>query len=198
MIQLNSNEMRGLDRGDGTLQYAVAGDGEPVVFIHGFGLDSEMWAPQWPVFAKDYRAIRCDLRGYGRSSLPRGSYSHVDDLLALMDSLESRPAHLVGLSMGGFVGLRLAARHGDVLRSLTLLDTSPDPENPAAARQDKLLAVVYRLVGIKPVASKVSALMFGPTFRNDPQNQPIIDEFFAGIARCDRAGMRKAVLAGLK
>jgi pimeloyl-ACP methyl ester carboxylesterase len=126
MIQLNCNELRGLDRGDGTLQYAVAGDGEPVLFIHGFGLDSEMWAPQWPAFATAYRAIRCDLRGYGRSSLPQGSYSHVDDLLALMDFLESRPAHLVGLSMGGRYALRVAQAAPAAVRSLTLADTALD------------------------------------------------------------------------
>ena len=92
-LQAQAGELRSFERGNGTLRYAVAGDGHPVMFIHGFGLDSDMWAPQWPVFAKKYRAIRCDLRGYGRSSLPVGAYSHVDDLLALMDHLESRPAH---------------------------------------------------------------------------------------------------------
>jgi len=126
MIQLNSNELRALDRGDGTLQYAVAGAGEPVVFIHGFGLDSEMWAPQWPVFAKAYRVIRCDLRGYGRSSLPQAGYSHVDDLLALLESLKSRPAHLVGLSMGGRYALRVARAAPSAVRSLTLADTALD------------------------------------------------------------------------
>lgn len=103
MIQLNSNELRRLDHADGVLQYAVAGDGEPVIFIHGFGLDSEMWAPQWPVFAERYRTIRYDLRGYGRSSLPEGAYSHVD-LLALID----------------FLG---AANHGRALFRLALVAT---------------------------------------------------------------------------
>jgi pimeloyl-ACP methyl ester carboxylesterase len=126
MIQLNSDELRSLDRGNGRLQYAVAGDGDPVVFIHGFGLDSDMWAPQWPVFARSYRAIRCDLRGYGRSSLPQGAYSHVNDLLALMDHLQSRPAHLVGLSMGGRYALRVAQAAPAAVRSLTLADTALD------------------------------------------------------------------------
>jgi pimeloyl-ACP methyl ester carboxylesterase len=126
MTQLNSNELRSLDCGSGRLQYAVAGHGDPVVFIHGFGLDSDMWAPQWPVFAKAYRAIRCDLRGYGRSSLPQGPYSHVHDLLALMDFLQSRPAHLVGLSMGGRYALRVAQAAPTAVRSLTLADTALD------------------------------------------------------------------------
>jgi pimeloyl-ACP methyl ester carboxylesterase len=126
MIQANFSELHSLDRGNGILRYAVAGDGHPVVFIHGFGLDSDMWAPQWPVFAKSYRAIRCDLRGYGRSSLPQGAYSHVADLLALMDHLASRPAHLVGLSMGGRYALRIAQAAPASVRSLTLADTALD------------------------------------------------------------------------
>jgi 3-oxoadipate enol-lactonase len=126
MNPLKSNEMRSLDRGNGSLRYAVAGDGDPVLFIHGFGLDSDMWAPQWPVFAKTHRAIRYDLRGYGRSSLPQGAYSHVDDLLALMDFLHSRPAHLVGLSMGGRYALRVAQAAPEAVRSLTLADTALD------------------------------------------------------------------------
>jgi 3-oxoadipate enol-lactonase len=126
MNPLNPHEMRSFEHGDGSLRYAVAGNGDPVLFIHGFGLDSDMWAPQWPAFAKNYRAIRCDLRGYGRSSLPAGPYSHVDDLLALMDFLESRPAHLVGLSMGGRYALRLAQAAPKAVRSLTLADTALD------------------------------------------------------------------------
>jgi 3-oxoadipate enol-lactonase len=121
-----NDEIRGFDYGDGSLQYAVAGDGDPVVFIHGFGLDSDMWAPQWRVLAKTHRTIRYDLRGYGRSSLPRGPYSHVDDLLALMDFLKSRPAHLVGLSMGGRYALRIAQAAPTAVRSLTLADTALD------------------------------------------------------------------------
>jgi pimeloyl-ACP methyl ester carboxylesterase len=132
----NPDDMLTFDRGDGHLRYAVAGEGDPVVFIHGFGLDSDMWAPQWPVFAGadpnpdahggSYRTIRCDLRGYGRSSLPQGPYSHVDDVIALMDHLECRSAHLVGLSMGGRYALRIARAAPAAVRSLTLADTALD------------------------------------------------------------------------
>jgi 3-oxoadipate enol-lactonase len=131
------DDLATFDRGNGNLRYAVAGDGDPVVFIHGFGLDSDMWAPQWREFAganatvagaasKSYRTIRCDLRGYGRSTLPQGPYSHVDDVLALMDHLNCRPAHLVGLSMGGRYALRIARAAPAAVRSLTLADTALD------------------------------------------------------------------------
>ena len=57
---------------------------------------------------------------------PPGPYSHVDDLLALIDSFSARPVHLVGLSLGGRVALRVAALHPEAVRSLTLADPALD------------------------------------------------------------------------
>ena len=127
MIQPDSHESLRLRRADGGwLNYATAGEGAPVVFIHGFGLDSGMWDPQWAAFAKRHRVIRYDLRGYGSSSLPEGPYSHVDDLLALIDFLGASPVHLVGLSLGGRVALRVAVQNPEAVRSLTLADPALD------------------------------------------------------------------------
>jgi 3-oxoadipate enol-lactonase len=127
MIQPDSSDPLLLTRADGgCLQYATAGDGAPVVFIHGFGLDSNMWDPQWAAFAKRHRVIRYDMRGYGGSSVPEGPYSHTEDLLALIDFLGAHPAHLVGLSLGGRVALRVAAQHPEAVRSLTLADPALD------------------------------------------------------------------------
>ena len=122
----HSTESSTLNRPGGWLDYSVAGAGDPVIFIHGFGLDAGMWDAQWPAFTERHRSIRYDLRGYGRSSMPDGAYSHVDDLLALMDALDARPAHLVGLSMGGRFALRVAKAVPDAVRSLTLVDTALD------------------------------------------------------------------------
>ena len=127
MIQSDSSDSLRLERHDGGwLRYATAGAGDPVVFIHGFGLDSAMWDPQWQAFAEHHRVIRYDLRGYGGSSLPQRRYSHVDDLLALIEFLSAHPAHLVGLSLGGRVALRVAAEHPGAVRSLTLADPALD------------------------------------------------------------------------
>jgi 3-oxoadipate enol-lactonase len=126
MLPVPNKSLRFKRDDGGWLQYEVAGDGDPVVFIHGFGLDLSMWDPQWPVFAQHHRAIRYDLRGYGHSSLPDKPYSHEDDLLALIDFLDARPAHLVGLSLGGRVALRVAAQAPEAMRSLTLADPALD------------------------------------------------------------------------
>jgi 3-oxoadipate enol-lactonase len=110
----------------GWLDYTEAGEGEAIVLVHGFGLDAAMWEPQWPALAASHRVIRYDLRGYGRSTQPTTPYSHVDDLLALIDFLHARPVHLVGLSMGGRVALRAVAHEPQAFRSLTLVDAAAD------------------------------------------------------------------------
>src|ERR1035441_1217725 len=92
----------------GELRYSIAGTGEPVVLMHGLGLDAAMWDAQWPAVQREFRAIRYDVRGFGDSSIPVGPYSNSDDLLGLLDFLDARPAHVVGLSMGGRLALRFA------------------------------------------------------------------------------------------
>jgi 3-oxoadipate enol-lactonase len=112
---------------DGDLFFECAGDGEPVVFLHGFGLDSRMWDPQFDALQSKYRVIRYDLRGFGRSSLPpQTAYAQEDDLNALLSSLGAAPAHVVGLSMGGNMALRFAAAYPQSVRSLVLADSALD------------------------------------------------------------------------
>lgn len=108
----------------GELRYSAAGSGEPVVLIHGLGLDAAMWDAQWPALQGEFRAIRYDVRGFGHSSIPKGPYSHTDDLIGLLEFLDACPAHVVGLSMGGRVALRFALDQPNAVRSLTLIDPS--------------------------------------------------------------------------
>lgn len=108
---------------DTKLYYEVAGSGNPVVFIHGFSLDTRMWDAQYHVFAERYRVIRYDMRGYGNSELPTDeSYSHAGDLKALLDVLEIKKAHIIGFSMGGGTAVEFAISHPEYCLSLTAVD----------------------------------------------------------------------------
>jgi 3-oxoadipate enol-lactonase len=187
-----------------TISYGDSGvppdrpDAPTVVFGHGLLFSGWMFHAQVDALRDRYRCITLDWRGQGDTPPTSSGYDMdtlTGDAVGAIKALTTPPVHYVGLSMGGFVGQRIAARNPDLLRSLTLLDTSPDREEPAAARQDKLLASAYRLVGMKPLAGKVLPIMFGPTFRGNPDNQIVINEFLARLAECDRTGMRKAVLA---
>jgi pimeloyl-ACP methyl ester carboxylesterase len=131
--------------GDGArLCYSTAGTGEPVVLLHGLGLDAAMWDPQWPVLQREFRAIRYDFRGFGKSTLPTGTYSHSADLLGLLDFLDARPAHVIGLSMGGRNALRFALDHPRAVRSLTMIDPAMEGHSWSDAWMRRMEAIVAK------------------------------------------------------
>jgi pimeloyl-ACP methyl ester carboxylesterase len=106
------------------LYYEDVGSGEPVVLVHAFTLDTRMWDDQFEVLARGFRVIRYDARGFGKSAAPNPgeAYSNADDLAALLDRLDARRAHVVGLSMGGRFALDYAVTYPDRLRSLVVID----------------------------------------------------------------------------
>jgi 3-oxoadipate enol-lactonase len=101
------------------------GSGVPVVFVPGMGLDQRMWAPQVdPIVSSGRRAIRYDIRGHGRSGVPPTGYRVVDfadETVGLLDALGIDRAHIVGLSLGGSVVARVAVRHPERVRSVTVI-----------------------------------------------------------------------------
>ena len=81
--------------------------------------------------------------------------------------------------MGGFVGMRIAARRPELVRSLVLLDTSADGEPLRSTVEDLLLALIYHIAGIAPVRRQVAKVMFGPEFRKSPHGRATIECYSA-------------------
>jgi pimeloyl-ACP methyl ester carboxylesterase len=105
------------------LFYTLAGNGHPLVLIHGFSLDMHMWDDQFETFARHYHVLRYDLRGFGRSALPDAlSYGHEDDLKALLDYLGIKRADVIGLSLGGMIAIDFALTYPDSIRALVPVD----------------------------------------------------------------------------
>jgi len=102
------------------LAYEVAGTGDPIVLIHAGVADRRMWDPQWSAFSAAGRVVRYDLRGYGETLPPTGPWSHHADLLALLDELDIRRAHLVGASVGAGIAVEAALAQPSVVASLVL------------------------------------------------------------------------------
>lgn len=109
----------------GRLYYESIGRGEPVVLLHAGIAHLRMWDEQIPDLAEHFRAIRYDLRGFGRSSQAAAPFSNVSDLLALLDSLGLERAHLLGCSKGAGICLDFALAHPDRVRSLVLVAGAP-------------------------------------------------------------------------
>ncbi len=107
------------------LAYETAGSGEALVLIHGFGSDARVWDQQMEALARHHHVVRYDIRGHGRSALPLdGSYSHADDLKALLDHLGIHRAALIGQSMGGGIAIDCALAYPDAVQALVLVDST--------------------------------------------------------------------------
>lgn len=110
------------------LYYEIAGDGLPVLLLHGLGSRAEDWAFQLPVLGQHYRVVAVDLRGHGNSSKPHGPYTVLmmaTDVVRLLDSLDIDAVHIIGLSMGGMIAFQLAVDHPERVRSLVIVNSSP-------------------------------------------------------------------------
>jgi pimeloyl-ACP methyl ester carboxylesterase len=107
------------------LFYEEAGAGTPVVFVHEFAGDVRSWEPQRRHFARRYRCIAYNARGYPPSDVPEDveRYSQArarDDIRAVLDALGIERAHVVGLSMGAFATLHFGMAYGARALSLTI------------------------------------------------------------------------------
>src|SRR5689334_6959438 len=103
--------------GDIDTAYELNGAGAPVVLVHGLGSSGRDWEAQIAALAPRYRVLTYDVRGHGSTSKPRGPYTipqFANDLAALMDALDHKPAHVVGISMGGMIAFQLAVDRPDL------------------------------------------------------------------------------------
>ena len=114
-----------LQRPNCDIFYEETGSGPAIIFAHGAGGNHLSWWQQVPVFAKSYRCVAFDHRGWGRS-IPTGGpgpAAFVDDLIALLDDLRIDRAALVAQSMGGWTCLGAAVRAPERVAALVMADT---------------------------------------------------------------------------
>jgi len=109
------------------LFYTDKGHGQNIMFIHGWTCDSHDWSWQLPFFESKYRTVAIDLRGHGQSEvLPSGSYSpehYVKDVENLIESIDrNNPWIIVGHSMGGQIGVRVAVKRPDLVKAVVSVD----------------------------------------------------------------------------
>lgn len=167
-----------------TLYYEDTGPGstgETIAFSHGLLWSTELFAPQIAALRDRYRCVAWDHRGQGRSA---ADHRHTIDLelvwqdaTALLDTLDTGPVHFCGLSMGGFVAMRMAARRPDLVRSLILIETSGEPEPLENIGRYRLLTRIVRLVGPRVVRDRAGAIMLGKTILTDPSRRGEVARF---------------------
>ena len=150
------------------LYFEETGSGHPLIFVHEFAGDFRSFEPQLRHFGKRYRAIAFNARGFPPSDVPEqvSSYSQTraaDDILAVLDHIGERQAHVVGLSMGGFATLHFGLRHQARALSLCIggcgYGAEPDQREKFRAEAD-VIAKALRTEGMAAFAERYA---YGPT-----------------------------------
>lgn len=181
----------------GGLYVEVAGVGPPVLFIHGYLLSGRLWRPTAGRLAPaGWRCIMPDLRGHGRSDVPREAAAatiaaYTDDMVAVLDALgERRPVVLVGLSMGGIIGMDLFQRYRERLRALVIVCARANAEPDLGVKRWNGLIRLIEREGSRAAADafvdRVFAVGVDPRLR---------DELYRDILAMDPRGAIAAARA---
>ena len=173
------------------------GRGPTIVFSHGLLWSCRMFDAQVAALVgAGYRVVAYDHRGQGRSADDPARSIAIetvyDDAAALIEQLQLGPCHFAGLSMGGFVGMRLAARRPALLRSLILMETSAEPEPVENLPKYKRLNWTWRWLGPALIEKPVMQVMFGRPFLSDPARAAQRAEM-VGRLRANRRSIWRAV-----
>ncbi len=172
---------------DGTqLFYKDWGSGSPVVFIHGWPLDADMWEYQMPAVTEaGHRTIAYDRRGFGRSDQPWTSYDYdtfADDLKALLEGLDLREVTLVGFSMGGGEVARYLARHGSdrIARAVLVSAVTPmmlkTPDHPDGVDAGVFEQMIDGLKADRPhFLANFSKTFFGAGLFSSPASTDLME-----------------------
>ncbi len=163
------------------LEYDVAGDGDAVAFVHPGLWDRRTWDDQFEPFSRSYRVLRHDARGCGRSSRPEPGrpYSHVDDLLAVMDAAGVERAAVVGGSMGGGTSLDVALAHPDRVSALVLVASAVSGADEGTPEEEAWFAERWA-----PIEAAISA------GRLEQAMDLALASFWATLGTDDPAGSR--------
>ncbi len=168
------------------LYYCSTGSGETLLFVHGLGSSERDWAFQTPAFSSDYRVIAYDLRGHGQSEKSAGPYSMAQfaaDTAALLRVIDSRPAHVVGISLGGMVALQLALDAPEMVRSLCIVNSAPEVSVRTLRQRSEMALRMFitRVLGMRAMAAFVAAKIFP-----EPENAHFRREMAALWSQNDR------------
>ncbi len=169
---------------------------ETIVFSHGLLWSGKMFAAQVEHLKSCYRVVTYDHRGQGQSEVTYTGYDMdtlTGDAVALINALGVAPCHFAGLSMGGFVAMRLAARHPELVKSLILMETSAQPEPQENIPKYNLLNNIVKLLGTWPVKGAVMKIMFGQKFLGDASRETLRNYWVNELLKNKRSITRAVV-----
>lgn len=177
------------------LYYEEEGSGDKVlVFGHSMLFNLRMFDQQVAHLKNEYRCIRFDFRGHGKSESTINGYdldNLTEDAAELIKSLNCSPCHFIGFSMGGMVAMRIALKYPDLIQSLVLIDTSSEPQPKEL--KNTLMLFVAKNFGLKPISGQVLSMFFGKKFLEDPERKEERKIWKNHFENNNRKGLVKAV-----
>jgi pimeloyl-ACP methyl ester carboxylesterase len=115
-----------VNSGDARIYYEMTGEGTPFIMIHAGVADHRQWNNEFAVFSKDYQVLRYDLREHGKSEPVPGEFSHMSDLISILDNLNiNEPMILMGCSMGGGLAMDFALANPSRVKALIMVGSGP-------------------------------------------------------------------------
>ena len=149
-----------------TLAYDDCGAGPPLLLIHGFPLNRQMWQAQLlPLASAGYRVIAPDLRGFGSSDAPAEGYSmdgFADDLIGFLDALQIERAVVGGMSMGGYILLDLLERYPERVSAACFIATKSSADDEEGRARRSAMAAQAERLGANPIIKNFAELLFAP------------------------------------
>ena len=180
-----------------TISYDTAGEGMPLLFIHGYPLSRKIWEPQASGLASYARVILPDLRGHGDSDALPGPYSVdmlAEDCLHLLNTLGiTQPVVVCGLSMGGYVALAFYRKFAERMAGLILTSTRAAADSPEARANREKAILLAQTSGAMAIAESMLPKMFAPSTYNE---QPkLVDQVRSIMAETPVEGIVGALQA---
>lgn len=185
-----------IEASDGTpLNYEIDDHTDPwerrpvLILLHGNGRNARFWYRWVPYLSRDFRVVRPDMRGLGNSVFADGAAVDlsverlIDDLLELVSALGAKSVHFCGESMGGILGLVLAAQHPTLIKTLTLISTPVFIEE--AMKERYALGYGSRIeametLGIRKWVAETTKITRLPADENPGLYDWYVDEFSKG------------------
>jgi 3-oxoadipate enol-lactonase len=158
LVEVGNNTFRVIDEGPT--------DAPCVMFSHSIMTHASMWDAQAELLRQDFRVIRYDSRGHGKSTHAGDSYSTdmlANDAISILDALAIEKVHFIGLSLGGIVGFDLALKHPGRLHSLVVCDARADSPEEFARPWDARIEAAQRH-GMQELVDATMARWFGMDF----------------------------------
>jgi pimeloyl-ACP methyl ester carboxylesterase len=168
------------------------GSGRPIIFAHGFLMDSRMFDPQVAALAPEFRVIRWDARGFGRTrwdGKPFNLWDSAADCIALLDHLGIDKAVVAGMSQGGYCALRIALRYPERVKALVLMSTRGTNDDEQTKTGYLQAAEVWANVGPEPIVQALS----GPVLGDPNYFNPWLDRWRQVPAASYHAAVRNLV-----